>query len=769
MTVFVFPGQGSQFKGMGAGLFEQFPDIVQQADALLGYSIKTLCLEDPQQRLNQTQYTQPALYTVNALYTLQQRMNNEQRPSFVAGHSLGEYNALLAAGVIDFITGLTLVKKRGELMAKMDNGGMAAVLASGEVTQALLKKHQLVELDIANFNSPKQTVISGSKTAIENAKNIFTQQENIILIPLTVSAAFHSRYMDPIKDEFNVFLQTFSFAEAKIPVIANVTARPYQFDAVIDNLGQQISGSVQWVDSIRYLMGQGETSFIEVGPKNVLSKLVDEIQANCPPIIDGEATPNKKPQLFEQARLPGGDICAAKAKPNKIITAESLGCRLFKEDYGLKYAYISGAMAKGISSVDVVVSMGKAGLMGFFGSGGLGLEQIETAIQTIQQQLNQGEAYGINVLHHPDDPDVEGQLVDLLLNHNVRCAEASAFMQITPALVKYRLSGIYQTPCGQVRSKNKLIAKLSRPEIANLFLAPPPQHLVDKLLNAGKISPEAAALAAKLPMADDICVEADSGGHTDMGIMTVLLPAIIQLRDECTAKGLYAQTIRVGAGGGIGTPQAAAAAFILGADFILTGSVNQCSVEADTSAAVKDILQTLNVQDTDYAPAGDMFEIGARVQVVRKGIFFPARANKLYELYRQYPSIEAIDEKTKGQLQKRFFQRSFNEVYEDVVAYRNKVSPHELEKAAQNPKHKMALIFKWYFAYSSRLAKQGDLSNKIDFQIHSGPAMGLVNQWVKGTELESWQNRRVADLAEKIMQGTAEYLQYRIDRLYGVA
>src|SRR5262249_24592935 len=157
----------------------------------------------------------------------------------------------------------------------------------------------------------------------------------------------------------------------------------------------------------------------------------------------------------------------------------------------------------------------------------------------------------------------------------------------------------------------------------------------------------------------DICVEADSGGHTDGGVAYALMPAMIRLRDEMMAKYHYDKPIRVGAAGGIGTPESAAAAFIMGADFILTGSINQCSVEAGTSDAVKDILQGLNVQDKSYAPAGDMFELGAKVQVVRKGLFFPARANKLYDLYQRFNSIDEIDEKTQQQIQEKYFQRSF--------------------------------------------------------------------------------------------------------------
>jgi len=178
MTAWLFPGQGSQYKGMGEELFQKFAPILQQTDELLGYSIQSLCLEDPDKRLNQTQFTQPALYTVNALYTLQQRMDGAMEPRFVAGHSLGEYNALFAAGVVDFTTGLQLVKKRGELMGKVKGSGMAAVMSSGDVVQSLLQEYQLFDLDIANYNSPKQTVIAGTNSSLERAKQIFAEKKS---------------------------------------------------------------------------------------------------------------------------------------------------------------------------------------------------------------------------------------------------------------------------------------------------------------------------------------------------------------------------------------------------------------------------------------------------------------------------------------------------------------------------------------------------------------------------------------------------------------
>jgi trans-AT polyketide synthase, acyltransferase and oxidoreductase domains len=224
----------------------------------------------------------------------------------------------------------------------------------------------------------------------------------------------------------------------------------------------------------------------------------------------------------------------------------------------------------------------------------------------------------------------------------------------------------------------------------------------------------------------------------------------------------YIKRVRVGAAGGIGTPHAAAAAFTMGADFILTGSINQCTCEAGTSASVKDLLQDLEVQDTAYAPAGDMFELGARVQVAKRGLFFPARANKLYELYQRHSSLEEIDAKTRQQIQEKYFRRSLEEVWQETRAHYLRTDPQLVAETEKNPKRKMALIFKWYFVHTTRLALQGIEAQKVDYQIHCGPALGAFNQWVKGTELQSWRERHVADLAERIMCATAQLLQQRL-------
>ncbi|MGD0096263.1 MAG: PfaD family polyunsaturated fatty acid/polyketide biosynthesis protein [Terracidiphilus sp.] len=445
------------------------------------------------------------------------------------------------------------------------------------------------------------------------------------------------------------------------------------------------------------------------------------------------------------------------------ITAESLGGEEFKADYGVRYAYLTGAMYKGIASTKSVVAMAQAGLMGYFGAGGLRLEALESAIRTIQAQLRDGQSYGMNMLCNLEQPEVEERTVDLYLKCGVSRIEAAAYMKITPSLVRYRLKGITPGANGATHVPHKVLAKVSRPEVATAFLQPAPPEIVSKIVARGGLTTAEADLARLIPMADDICVEADSGGHTDAGVALALMPAMMRLRDDMMARHGYAKTVRVGAAGGIGTPQTAAAAFVLGADFILTGSINQCTVEAGISDAVKDLLQEMNVQDTAYAPAGDMFELGARIQVLKRGLFFPARANKLYELYQRHNSLDEIEPSVRKQIQEKFFRRSFEDVWTETEDYLRRTDPKKLAEIESNPKRKMAAIFKWYFIHSTRLAMEGNADQKVDYQVHCGPALGAFNQWVKGTATENWRNRRVATLAEMIMRGAAAWLNQRID------
>lgn len=279
MTTYMFPGQGSQVKGMGSALFDEFPDLVQKADQILGYSIQKLCLDDPDNLFNKTEYTQPALYVVSALSYIKQSKQIQMPPQFVAGHSLGEYNALFASGVVDFETGLSLVQKRGALMSQAIGGGMAAVIGlTAEQIESVLDETSLKNISIANYNSYKQIVITGPREQVIASEGNFIKAGAMIFVPLKVSGAFHSPYMKEAQAEFAEFIRGFTFLAPKITIIANVNAKPYQENDIRSNLINQITQPVQWTQSIEYLLKAGETTFQEIGPGKILAGLVTRIQ-----------------------------------------------------------------------------------------------------------------------------------------------------------------------------------------------------------------------------------------------------------------------------------------------------------------------------------------------------------------------------------------------------------------------------------------------------------------------------------------------------------
>jgi len=711
----VFPGQGAQAVGMGAGLFARYPEITALADEILGYSVAELCLQDPEGRLHQTQLTQPALYTVNALSYRSRCDSGAPPPDFLAGHSLGEYNALLAAEAFDFATGLRLVQRRGELMSGASGGGMAAVLGcDAETVEEILRGNGLPGLDVANYNTPSQVVLSGPLDEIARAEDLLVDA-GATYIPLkNVSAAFHSRYMEALVPPLGEALDGAELRPPKIPVISNVSALPYasgEIHEIKENLLRQMRQPVRWTESIRYLLGRGVDEFEEVGPGEVLTKLVRSIRKRT------------KPPVTAAAAL-----------------ADRLGAESFRRDYKVRRACVAGAMEHGIASQDLVVRMGRAGYLGFFGAGGLGLAEIDQSIQTIRRSLDAGEPFGVQLTSCPDDPQAEMAVVDLCLRHGVRFLEASGFVAPSPALIRFRLAG---------PAAHKVIARVSRPDVAAAFFDPPPEGVVAELSSAGLISGDEAQWAVRIPTVDDVCVDADAG----IGGAAVLLPALIRLRDDVCRRRGYDTPVRVGCMGGIGTPEAAASAFLLGAEFILTGSVNQCTVEAGTSDDVKEILQTINVQDTESAPAGDLFELGAKVQVLKKDVLFAARANRLYELWRRHGSWDEIDAPIRARIERDYFGRSFEQVYEEIGT------------AERDPRHRMAMVFRWYCRHAMRLALSGVKAQRANYQVPCEPALGAFNQWVKGTPLESWRSRHVDVIADRIMEGAAEVLSRQLLRL----
>ncbi|RYV02239.1 2-nitropropane dioxygenase [Shewanella sp. OPT22] len=444
------------------------------------------------------------------------------------------------------------------------------------------------------------------------------------------------------------------------------------------------------------------------------------------------------------------------------LGTESLGDSNFRRVHGVKYAYYAGAMANGIASEELVIALGQAGILCSFGAAGLIPSRVESAIQRIQQALPNGP-YAFNLIHSPSEPALEWGSVELYVKHQVRTVEASAFLKLTPQIVYYRAAGLSRDEQGNISIANKVIAKVSRTEVASKFMAPAPEKMLQKLVDEGRISVEQMHMALEVPMADDITAEADSGGHTDNRPLVTLLPTLLALKDEMQEQYNYPTPLRVGAGGGVGTPDAALAAFNMGAAFIVTGSINQACIEAGASEHTRKLLSTTQMADVAMAPAADMFEMGVKLQVVKRGTLFPMRANKLYEIYTRYDSIEAIPADEKKKLEQQVFRSTIEDIWKGTVEHFNERDPKQIERALDNPKRKMALIFRWYLGLSSRWSNIGEAGREMDYQIWAGPALGAFNAWAKGSYLDDYQKREAADLARHIMVGAA--YQARINLL----
>ncbi len=444
------------------------------------------------------------------------------------------------------------------------------------------------------------------------------------------------------------------------------------------------------------------------------------------------------------------------------LTAAQLGDPTFQRDYQLKYCYKTGAMANGIASEALVIAMGKAALIGSFGAAGLVPRRVNEAIDTIQAALPT-QSYAFNLIHSPNEKALETGAVQLYLEKKVRVVEASAYLRLTEQIVHYRVAGLSQDAEGTTLIQNKVIAKISRKEVAKHFMNPAPEKFLQNLLAQGKITPLQAELAKKVPMADDITVEADSGGHTDNRPLIAVLSTIIALRDQIQEEQQYAKRIRIGAGGGISTPESALGAFMMGAAYIVTGSVNQACVEAGTSEHVRELLSKVSSTDVMMAPASDMFEMGVELQVLKRGSLFGPRAKKLHDYYTRYNSIDEIPAADRKILEEKTFRAPLETIWQYCIDFFQERDPEQIERAKDNPKRKMALIFRWYLGLSSNWANAGKLERKMDFQIWCGPAMGAFNDWVKGTYLDAYENRQAVDIAEHIMTGAA-YL-YRINSL----
>ncbi len=320
-------------------------------------------------------------------------------------------------------------------------------------------------------------------------------------------------------------------------------------------------------------------------------------------------------------------------------------------------------------------------------------------------------------------------------------------------MVRYSATGLTANAQGHVVRRNHILAKISRPEVARRFLSPAPADVLAALVARGRLTQAEADLAAKVPLAGDVTVGRTRAATPTTGRWGRALPhdRVAARRDRGAAG--YASAPRVGAAGGLGTPASVASAFALGAAYVMTGSVNQACVESGLSETGRRLLAQADIADVIMAPAADMFEMGVKVQVLRRGSMFAIRGAKLYDVYSSCESLDAIPEATREKLEKEIFRAPLESVWEETRAFFAGRDPREVERAEREPKHRMALVFRWYLGKSSRWAITGDAERKADYQIWAGPAMGAFNAWAAGAFLADPERRTVVQVARNLLEG----------------
>jgi trans-AT polyketide synthase, acyltransferase and oxidoreductase domains len=465
-----------------------------------------------------------------------------------------------------------------------------------------------------------------------------------------------------------------------------------------------------------------------------------------------------------------GDAPSPNALQLPPIYPEWLGDRALLTDHPARFCYVVGEMARGIATPHMVVEAVRAGCLGFYGSAGLPISEIRDGLGKIRAGLNTDQvAWGANLIHSPQEPGQESAVVDLFLSEGVRRVSASAFMRLTPDVVRYTALGLERGSDGRVSRRNHVFAKVSRAEVAEPFMAPAPEKLLRELVATGKISELQAELASTVPVAADITAESDSGGHTDNRPASVLFSSLSAARARVAARHEFDESaIRIGLAGGIATPVGVAAAFQMGAAYVLTGSINQSAVESGLSEAGRRLLAKAGPADVAMAPAADMFEQGVEVQVLKRGTLFAMRGRKLHTFYRagaSYETLAAPDRKWIDDV----LGEPFEAAWAETQSYIRRVNPAEAAKAESDGNKRLALVARRYLFQGAQWAREGDPKRTADYQIWCGPAMGAFNEWVAGTPLEPVEGRTVRQIALNLLEGAARITRAAQLRAMGIA
>ncbi|KCZ95066.1 2-nitropropane dioxygenase [Hyphomonas hirschiana VP5] len=459
------------------------------------------------------------------------------------------------------------------------------------------------------------------------------------------------------------------------------------------------------------------------------------------------------PELVSVGAQPSGNASAAALPP---VYPEWLGDRAFAAEHGARFNYVAGEMARGIATPKMVIEAARAGCVGFYGSAGLPLAEIKSGVEEIKAALGpEARNWGANLIHSPQEPGQEKAVIDLFLSQAVSRVSASAFMRLTADVVRYTALGLTRAADGTIQRANHIFAKVSRAEVAEAFMAPAPEKILKDLVAEGAITAQQADLASKVPVAAEITAESDSGGHTDNRPASTLFSSLAAARSRVAAhNGHPESSIRIGLAGGIATPQSVAAAFQMGAAYVLTGSINQSAIESGLAAPGRALLAKAGPADVAMTPAADMFEQGVQVQVLKRGTLFAMRGKKFHAFYRSGASYETLpptDQKWIDDV----LGEPFEAAWQATRGYTQKVHPAEAARADKDGNKRLALVARRYLFMGAQWAREGHPGRAADYQIWCGPAMGAFNEWVAGSFLEPVEARTVRQIALNLMEGAA--------------
>lgn len=596
MKILMFPGQGAQYKGMGADLFDAYPSLLEEADEVLGYSVRALCLDDPGRKLVDTRFTQPAIFVVSALAHRRHLDDGGAAGDVCIGHSLGEYSALHAAGMLGFADALRLVHRRGALMAEIHGGAMCAVIGLEMAPLDALLAESGLTVDIANHNSFQQIVLSGPQSDIEQAQALLGRRHpDCRVVRLRVSGAFHSRMMRPAARQFEESLATARFSDPASEVIANCSVGAYTRANAASLLARQLVSPVRWLETIQHLLDRGATDFVELGPGEVLGRLLAEIRERHTPLAPADPAPAPAPH-------PETVADAGRRRPASSSAT-------FASRWGGRSAFLGGCVGAGATTPALLAALADHGLACFAPSAGMPATAVAATLASARQRVTARDSHALIGLNVCADDDHQ-EMIELALQLDVSALEVAGFHTHDSALIRYRCAGGADV---NDRPRNRLLAKVRSLDAALAFARPLPEQRIAELLGEAAIDDAQARLLARFPIADAICLDGSGWREPIRGQLARATDLLDSLRDALDAE----HAVALGLCGGMTTAANVAAAWAAGADFVVLGSILHLCRESGVSDDDREALASARPDGFRKVLDGGGLAFGLQTSVLR--------------------------------------------------------------------------------------------------------------------------------------------------------